>query len=228
MIKSPQNSDLKALEFGGEFSAFLENMRKFFHDYRQPLSTLKLLGSDILEAYRYHEIDEKYLNEYARVLIKQVNHLDSLVEGLSEKIQKNSQIQIQNHWQLFSVCTILESLKSFFESFEIGVQIQEDVLILGEVGEEYRMRTLFLLCLQGIESYMQNKNHQGVITLDSGRFSFRIAHFSREEFFANPKVESFVWFMRSYHRHFKNSKKDVDIEVVEELSSHFELRFLPH
>ncbi|MBF0487914.1 MAG: HAMP domain-containing histidine kinase, partial [Nitrospirae bacterium] len=90
-------------------SAMGEMLRAISHNWRQPLNALGLIIQDIEDAFRFGEINDKYLTEFVKNAMTEINSMSETVSGYRNLFKPDKEKRPFNVIEITEeVCTFLQ------------------------------------------------------------------------------------------------------------------------
>jgi signal transduction histidine kinase/CBS domain-containing protein len=92
------------------------------HQWRQPLNALMITVQDLSEAYKYGELDSKYMDRSVEVIVEQIKYMSSTIDDFREFYRPHKE---KEH---FDMCALTQKAIGFVKSKanKIGVNILQD------------------------------------------------------------------------------------------------------
>ncbi len=177
---------------------FQEDMYHFFHDYKQPLSVISLLGSDIVESYSNQEIDMEYIVQYASMLSRQIKKIDDMVESCRNKLTMSFQDSIV----FFCWSDIFEILKDIFTGIAIEVIVKKEEKMKG--SKDIAINIIFALLdfmrqFDINDSKYQHNEHNYVFFIEDNSLTFTLPN-SLIESFRTQIIPIINMLIKAYNR----------------------------
>ncbi|MCT4564736.1 MAG: ATP-binding protein [Maledivibacter sp.] len=157
-----ENNKKEALMiFQSRLAAMGEMIGNIAHQWRQPLSGLGLIFSNIQDAYQYGELTEEYLEDLVHKSNKLINRMSQTIDDFRYFFNPKSQEE------MFSVKSNIESTINFLEEYlrlyEIGLNIHvvEDGMLYGHANQYSQV--IFNIIQNAIDALIEKRlNHRRI------------------------------------------------------------------
>lgn len=134
------------------------------HQWRQPLSSIKLMAQDLLEAYHFNEITQEYLKEMSQNVSRHVDYLSQTIEDFRNFYKDN---QLTRTFDLGK--TIADSLKiaepqTRMQEIKTHFEYSETLFVEGKQNE---LIQVFLNLIANAQDALLNKGqNQGSFPME--------------------------------------------------------------
>lgn len=116
-------------------AAMGEMINNIAHQWRQPLNTLNLLVFDMIEAYKYKELDGKYLDRQTAEMKGLITYMSDTIDDFRNFFKPNKSVEEVSIKELIEKTLTLVNASFLNNKIEIDFEIIEDKVILGHPNE---------------------------------------------------------------------------------------------
>ena len=150
----------KIIQNQKKISAMGELIVSISHHWRQPITAISVIVQDLVDAYRFNELDEKYLDDATQKIIKTVEDLSRTISNFDNMFVINKNKESVN--LIKTLQDIQDFLKPEIENIEFSLHYDKDTSYIIQ-GYSSEIRQIFLNIIKNaidaINEKAQNDHH---------------------------------------------------------------------